>query len=160
MQRDGRGAAAAVAPRVPRRAIRRVWHAVALILALALGPGVTACGKGQSREMRVAKVLFDANCSRCHGRYDRGEGPRIVPGTDIRAPDLRTLSQRMGRPLPHEKVAAYIDGRDDVAAHGPREMPVWGEKLYADWPDSESREEARAGTIDLLVEYIESIQED
>ena len=33
---------------------------------------------------------------------------------------------RCGNPLPEDVIAKFIDGRSDVKAHGPRDMPVWG----------------------------------
>jgi len=118
-----------------------------------------ACDSPERREARVARNLYEANCQPCHGGHADGADPRLVPGTDRRAPDLKTLAQRWGSPLPRERVAQMIDGREHVSAHGPRPIPVWGDTLYQDWPASENREQARAGTIDLLVSFIESIQQ-
>jgi len=120
---------------------------------------VIGCDSPERRQARVARNIYEGNCAACHGNYSKDEGPRIVPGTETRAPDLRTLAQRWGSPLPRVRVAAVIDGREDVRAHGPRPMPVWGDKLYEGWAASDNREEARAGTIGLLVDYIESIQQ-
>jgi mono/diheme cytochrome c family protein len=130
-------------------------RAVALLFLLS----AVACDSPERREDRVARNLYEANCAACHGSHSRGEEPQIVPGTERLAPDLKTLAQRWGSPLPRERVAAMIDGREQVKAHGPRPMPVWGDKLYEGWPEGENREQARAGTIDLLVGYIESIQQ-
>jgi hypothetical protein len=47
--------------------------------------------------------------------------------------DLRKLSDKYGTPLSIKRVAAFIDGRQAVAAHGPREMPVWGNRFYDIW---------------------------
>jgi hypothetical protein len=41
-------------------------------------------------------------------------------------PDLTTLARRSGGEFRESHVMAVIDGRYEVAAHGPREMPVWG----------------------------------
>ncbi|MGH0037058.1 MAG: c-type cytochrome [Myxococcota bacterium] len=117
-----------------------------------------ACDSPERREARTARAIYEANCAVCHGSRRGDEGPRIVAGTGRTAPDLRTLERRLGSPFPRERVAEYIDGRADVEAHGPRDMPVWGDRLYADWPEGDDREAARAGTISLLVDYLESIQ--
>jgi hypothetical protein len=60
-------------------------------------------------------------------------------------------------------VYAIIDGRQDVAAHGPRDMPVWGAQYslksaesYTDVPySSESFVRTR---ILALTEYISRLQ--
>jgi hypothetical protein len=68
--------------------------------------------------------------------------------------NLRRLSERFGNPLPHEQVARFIDGRATVKAHGPRDMPVWGKRFYAETHD----EAAVQARIAALVAYLQSIQ--
>ena len=68
--------------------------------------------------------------------------------------NLRLLSDRFGNPLPEDQVARFIDGRAEVKAHGPRDMPVWGERFYA---ETGSEREVRA-MIAELVAYLQSIQ--
>jgi mono/diheme cytochrome c family protein len=128
----------------------------AVVVALA----AASCDSPERREARTAKAIYEANCAVCHGSRIHHEDPQVVEATGEVAPDLRTLERRLGPPFPRAYVTAIIDGRVDVAAHGPRAMPVWGDRLYADWPAGEDREKARAGTIELLVDYIESIQVD
>jgi hypothetical protein len=56
-------------------------------------------------------------------------GPGVGPVAASLAPppaDLTGLSERNGGAFPETNVLATIDGRYEVAAHGPREMPVWG----------------------------------
>ncbi len=47
----------------------------------------------------------------------------------------RAISRRVGarysRPLAADRIARYIDGRENVPAHGTREMPVWGGRFRA-----------------------------
>jgi hypothetical protein len=38
--------------------------------------------------------------------------------------DLRYLGERYEMPLPTGTIARFIDGRQDVAAHGPKDMPM------------------------------------
>jgi mono/diheme cytochrome c family protein len=75
--------------------------------------------------------LYVRYCGSCHGATGNGRGPAAgvleTPPTDLTA-----LGARYGRPLPADVVLPYIDGRKQVAAHGPREMPVWGRRLYFD----------------------------
>ena len=59
----------------------------------------------------------------CHGLTGEGNGP--VARSLVTPPaNLRLLSDRYGNPLPGDQVARFIDGRADVRAHGPRDMPV------------------------------------
>ena len=43
--------------------------------------------------------------------------------------DLTHITQRHGGRFPVAEIAAYIDGRTVVLAHGSREMPIWGERF-------------------------------
>ena len=54
-----------------------------------------------------------------------------------------------------------IDGRAAVAAHGSREMPVWGDRYRAaESGDNPKMVEQRArAQIDALVKYLETLQE-
>ncbi len=102
--------------------------------------------------------LYMQYCASCHGPTGQGNGPAAA---GLRKPpsDLTRLDERYGQPLPKERLAAFIDGRTAVAAHGTRDMPVWGEKLYAgERPDSPARDAARAGTILLILEYLDTQQ--
>jgi hypothetical protein len=68
---------------------------------------------------------------------------------------LRLVSDRYGNPLPEDQIARFIDGRADVKAHGPRDMPVWGERFYLETQGSEREVKHR---IAKLVAYLQSIQ--
>lgn len=70
-------------------------------------------------------AMFVAYCAPCHGRTGRGDGPAAAALK--RAPaDLATLTARNKGKFPEVQVRRYIEGLDEVAAHGTRDMPVWG----------------------------------
>jgi len=70
--------------------------------------------------------------------------------------NLRLLSDLYGNPLQEDKVARVIDGRAEVEAHGPREMPVWGDRFSY---EGHGRSEQRVKElIRKLVVYLQSIQ--
>jgi hypothetical protein len=65
------------------------------------------------------------------------------------------LSQRNGGTFPTDAVASYIDGRSFPAAHGTREMPVWGPVFSVTQQivsGAESPEQRIAGIMDFLRE--------
>ena len=110
--------------------------------------------------------LYARYCASCHGTQGLGDGP-LAMVLVAKPANLTRLAEKYGRPLPVDKLAAYIDGRRDVKAHGPREMPVWGEQLYPgepgkspapDSPSGRVREAARQGTFELIVAYLDTIQ--
>ena len=70
-------------------------------------------------------------------------------------PDLTRFSERNGGVFPSQRVYRIIDGRD-VAAHGDRTMPVWGDAFKSAYGGS--GESAIQERIDALVKHLESLQ--
>src|SRR5271157_1332510 len=73
--------------------------------------------------------------------------------------DLTRIAKRHGGRLPAGEIAAYIDGRTMISAHGTREMPVWGRILGEKVAEGTTEDEVARGRIDALVAYLMSIQE-
>jgi mono/diheme cytochrome c family protein len=96
------------------------------------------------------RVLYTRYCGACHGIGADGHGP-VAPVLRESPADLRRLSQRYGSPLDADAVARFVDGREAVAAHGPREMPIWGERFAAP-------EHAVDRRIRAIVQYLDTIQ--
>jgi hypothetical protein len=73
----------------------------------------------------VGKEEFESKCATCHGASGKGDGPQaqMLP---IKPADLTVLAKKNGGIFPTSRVQEIIDGRLEVAAHGPRLMPVWG----------------------------------
>jgi len=69
--------------------------------------------------------LFRSYCASCHGREGKGDGP-VAPALNAKVPDLTTIAQRHGGVFPEKWVTELIEGPKSVAAHGSREMPIWG----------------------------------
>jgi len=100
--------------------------------------------------------LYMHACAACHGVAADGQGP-VAQVLSPPPRDLRTLARRYGDPLPTDRVAQFIDGRELVKAHGPREMPVWGDQLRerGKSPDPEA---AVRRKIDAIVAYLVTLQ--
>lgn len=100
------------------------------------------------------------HCASCHGLDGRGNGP-AASVFKIRPADLTLLSRRNGGVFPKKRVFATIEGTTTVAAHGSREMPVWGEIFERQGSNTYNRaataREVRE-RIRRLVDYLESIQ--
>ena len=76
----------------------------------------------------AGQQYFVRYCSACHGMTGRGDGS-AAPALRTPPADLTRLAQRRGRHFPVAEIAAFIDGRTVVPAHGSREMPIWGERF-------------------------------
>jgi mono/diheme cytochrome c family protein len=100
--------------------------------------------------------LFRTYCASCHGADARGSGP-VAQQLRRMPPDLTTFTMRNGGMFPSERVRRIIDGRD-VASHGEREMPVWGDAFRRTRAGGLS-EDALAARIDAIVRYLEAIQQ-
>lgn len=122
-------------------------------------PATTAApGAARSDVVESGADLYTSYCASCHGVSAQGDGPAAE---SLRKPpsDLTRLGARWGTPLDKERLASFIDGREGPRAHGPADMPVWGERLYpGERAQSPAREAARRGTILLILEYLQTLQ--
>ncbi|MFA5909126.1 MAG: cytochrome c [Vicinamibacterales bacterium] len=98
-----------------------------------------------------AKGMFDSYCAVCHGKDGLGKGPAATALAKVPA-DLTKVSTRNGGKFPDVKVRRYIEGLDEVPAHGTRDMPMWG-TLF----NSLSRDTAQL-RVAALADYIKSLQ--
>jgi mono/diheme cytochrome c family protein len=111
-------------------------------------------GTAVADEVARGRTLYLQNCAPCHGLNADGDGP-VARALTAPPANLRRLSERFGNPLPEYQVARYIDGRADIKAHGPRDMPVWGNRFYEESGGSEPQANKQ---IPELVAYLQSIQ--
>jgi mono/diheme cytochrome c family protein len=119
---------------------------------------VAGLGAQPSRaEPPPGETLYRRYCASCHGVLGDGTGP-VAPSLALRPSDLTRLAERHGWPLPKELLARYIDGREQVPAHGSREMPVWGRRLYEGVQPGPGLEGAKAVVIWAILDYLETIQ--
>jgi mono/diheme cytochrome c family protein len=131
-------------------------------LALLAAVGVTTGAALAADKVDAGKSEYNVSCAVCHGLTGKGDGP--YKGALVKAPsDLTLLAKKNGGVYPFDRVLGSIDGRVDPAAHGSREMPVWGQRYamraaeyYTDVPyDPEAYIRAR---VLALTEYIYRMQ--
>ena len=134
-------------------------------LRILLAAGVLACTsssshRGDDERARILDGgnLFQGYCASCHGRDAKGQGP-VAAMLKVPPPDLTQIALRNGGHFDSSKVAAFIDGRVDVIAHGRREMPVWG-RIYDDRNENIMSEETllSSAMISAIVDYLQSVQ--
>ena len=73
----------------------------------------------------MPSVMFQTYCAVCHGKDAKGGGP-AAPALTKAPADLTRIAARNGGTFPDTKVRRFIEGLDEVAAHGTRDMPMWG----------------------------------
>jgi mono/diheme cytochrome c family protein len=113
-----------------------------------------------SQQVDPGKFEYIAHCATCHGLTGLGDGP-LSSYLNKTVPNLTTLSTRNGGVFPFARVYETIDGRREVGAHGPRDMPVWGQE-YRDRgissPAIPDHEAFVRGKILALTEYLYRLQ--
>lgn len=136
-------------------------------MAIAVVVAITHAGAASAQQVQerfaARPYEFRNSCASCHGDDGRGAGllTRLFRGVD--PGDLTQLSKNNGGVFPLERVFQVIDGRGEVAAHGDREMPVWGDR-YMDQsmmllgPGPMNDFVVRNRVLELVY-YIQSIQE-
>ena len=131
--------------------------AVAILFLLTLS-FILACDTAPPEGSRGAQAMrgeaiYQKQCISCHGLNELAP---TITDLETEAPDLTEIMIRRPRAkeFPIVEIARFIDGRKMVKAHGPREMPVWGEVYSLEGlDDTEIR-----GRKGELVAYLMSIQ--
>jgi mono/diheme cytochrome c family protein len=123
-----------------------------LVALLAAGPGAAA-----EQSSDPGRAMYLRYCGACHGPAGKGDG---VAGSFMspKPADLTKLAQKNGGTFPFQKVLTYIDGREDVRAHGDPAMPVWGETFHAEAAWDMGRRVEVQGKPMLITDYVRSIQ--
>ena len=113
----------------------------------------------------LGKFEYRNSCVQCHGASGKGDG--WLGGFLNKPPsDLTILQKNNGGVFPVERVYKIIEGSEDVLVHGPREMPVWGNRFRARpqndedagfATDEDVREYARTRIL-ALIEHLSTIQ--
>ncbi len=102
---------------------------------------------------------FNRLCSECHGRGGRGqEAFAGTPG--LAGPRLDWIAARRSHGFDREEIAEFIEGSKIPREHGLRSMPIWGEQLSADYWRYSNADELVGATLDPVIVYLLSIQQE
>lgn len=139
----------------------RINRAVYLILAVVFAAAASAADeKTKIKRVPVRATsgvtgaeLYKEYCAVCHGATGKGGGP-AARALKQAPTDLTAIARNNGGKYPEVKVQRAIDGSFDVAAHGSKDMPIWGPIMRRMSPNED------LGTVRIhnLVKYIESMQ--
>ena len=131
----------------------------ATIAAAGLAAAVAGAGADETKTYSAFNggMTYKNYCSNCHGVDGKGNG-YIAETLKVPPADLTKIAARNGGVFAAERVAAKIDGQEEVREHGRREMPVWGDVLL--WPegDSAARREHVKTKVGELVEHLRTLQ--
>jgi mono/diheme cytochrome c family protein len=117
---------------------------------------------GHAQDVDIGKREYVNRCAVCHGEGGKGDGP-LSALLKIPAPDLTKIQENNRGVFPFDRLYGVIDGREAVAAHGPREMPVWGTESAVDLAtgfrvNPKELESYVRGRIIALIGYIYTLQ--
>jgi len=99
-------------------------------------------------------ALYKAHCAVCHGSDGKGAGP-MAQSLKIRPADLARIAARNGGKFPLARVERIISGEDQLAAaHGTREMPLWG-PIFSEIAWDQDLGRVR---VDNVARYLQEIQ--
>ncbi len=127
-----------------------------LVLAIILF-GPIGLAFGQESPAYSGARLFMTYCASCHGTDARGDGV-VAAVLAFPVPDLTVLASENDGKFPADWVYETIDGRAEVVAHGPRDMPVWGLEFWWEEGEDDRAEDRVRDRIQALVGYLKSIQ--
>jgi mono/diheme cytochrome c family protein len=130
-----------------------------LVLTALLGAAVAASAQETSESIVTESsgpALYKGYCSSCHGPSAKGDGP-IAHALRFEPADLTKIAKRAQGQFEADKVHRMIDGRNPVKGHGGGDMPLWGDAFKRS--GNGYSEELVSHRIDLIVGYLESLQE-
>lgn len=142
--------------------MKQVWMGAAVLgAALIVGPTFAHAQQAQD----IGKDEYLTSCAVCHGTSGKGGGP-LEGWLKKPAADLTKIQKNNAGVFPFDRMYQIIDGRQAVAAHGTRDMPVWGAeyKYEAGWRmgvflTQKDVDSFIRGRIIALIGYIYSLQE-
>lgn len=134
------------------RRIAVLIFAVAAILAAQSFHSGSVVASQKADKNAHGRQLFTQYCASCHGVDGKGGGPVAISLKTL-VPDLTVIERREGK-FPQQRIQSIIHGETNFAAHGSREMPVWGFVLR------EKGSSQSAVTLDVaaMANYIRDIQ--
>lgn len=146
--------------------VRKNILTIAAVVAMAmLAPGQNQPAKDQpAKEIKHVPVkqtspasgveMYKSYCAVCHGTDGKGNGP-AASALKVPPPDLTVLASKNGGKYPSLKVSAIIRGEEVLAAHGSKDMPIWG-NLF--WSLSGGHEAEVQQRVTNLNKYLETLQ--
>jgi mono/diheme cytochrome c family protein len=100
------------------------------------------------------KEMYTAYCASCHGADGKGDGP-TAPALKALPTNLTLIAAKNGGSFPDSHIAQIIKGDSMTAAHGNKEMPVWG-PMFLEMGHDTAQVQLR---IRNLTKYLASIQQ-
>ena len=130
------------------------------LLACAASVAVSGIARADDNmQLDVGKKQYMKYCATCHGPSGTGTDGAASRLFTKPPTNLTLLAKNNGGKFPMMEVIGIVRGDQPIAAHGTREMPVWGQIIGGD-PTEEGmyKKDAAEAQILTIGTYLESIQ--
>ncbi len=139
---------------------RSLWTVLTAVIAMVLMVSAQAPKKEikhvpiKATSPAAGQEMYMTYCAVCHGTDGKGNGP-AAGALKVATPDLTALAGKNGGKYPASKVSAIIRGEEVLAAHGSKDMPMWGHLFRSISGGHEAEVHQRVVNLN---KYIESLQ--
>lgn len=143
------------------RAFKSMLTILAVVVALAVMVSAQDQPKTEIKHVPIQKTspasgqeMYKAYCAVCHGVDGKGNGP-AAEALKVPPTDLTTMAAKNAGKYPALKVSAIIRGEQVLAAHGTKDMPIWGNLFWSMSAGHETEVQQRVANLN---KYMESLQ--
>lgn len=138
----------------------RIVREIGVVLMLSLGLLDLAISQDLQDAIVAGKTEYIRSCAVCHGDSGKGDGV-YQSELKVKPANLTLLQKQNHGVFPTRAVYRAIDGSEDIKFHGPRTMPLWGDRFDHEsvlFVDSRFTKTFVRGRIFELILYLEEIQ--
>ena len=138
----------------------RIVGEIGIVLMLSLGLLDLAISQDLQDAIVAGNTEYMRSCAVCHGESGRGDGV-YASELKVKPANLTLLQKQNYGVFPTRAVYRAIDGSEDIKFHGPRTMPLWGDRFDHEsvlFVDSRFTKTFVRGRIFELILYLEEIQ--
>lgn len=128
------------------------------LLAIAASCVAGNAAAADDMQVKVGKDLYMKYCATCHGPSGNGTDGMASRLFTNQPANLTLLSKENGGKFPMNELMNIVKGDQPIAAHGSREMPVWGEILGRPLSDGMYGQDEADAKIINIGKFLETIQ--
>lgn len=145
--------------------MRSSFRGILVALSIFAGASLTSAAlagaaeeTSEEMQLKVGKEQFMKYCATCHGPSGTGEDGVASRLFTKKPANLTLLAKENGGKFPMMEVINIVKGDAPIAAHGTREMPVWGEILGRPLEEGMYGQDTADAQILNIAKYLETIQ--
>jgi len=143
------------------RTSKNNWMVAAIVVALVTLAPAQDQTKTEIKHVPIKQTspasgaeMYKTYCAVCHGTDGKGNGP-AAEALKVPPTDLTGLAVKNGGKYPALRISAILRGEEVLAAHGTKDMPIWG-NLF--WSVSGGHSGEVQQRVTNLNKYLESMQ--